>query len=131
MTAAYFVVLEKPDPGFNTYVGGGAVAKAASNIDRIARMLGIKTLEEFVSADLTEFFDDDEEEFHGTTADVHKVWFDAAVGLDWATRLHEYIENNPDDVHDADAVKFDLVEYQELFENASKSSIRWHLEVDF
>ena len=131
MTAAYFVVLEEPDPGFHTFVSGSAVAKAASNIDRIARNLGIKTLQQFVNADLTEFFDDDEDDFHGTVADVHNVWFDAAEGLDWATRLAEHIKKNPDDVHDAEAVQSDLAEYQELFKNAAKSGIRWHLEVDF
>ncbi|MDH3646597.1 MAG: hypothetical protein OER80_07470 [Gammaproteobacteria bacterium] len=131
MSAAYYVVLENPNPGFNTLVQGAALAKAASNIDRIARMLGIKILEDFVNADLTEFFDDDEEDIHNTVADVHKVWFDASEGLEWATQLAEYIENNPSDVHDAEAVQDDLAEYQELFRNASKSGIRWHLEVDY
>ena len=131
MSVAYFVVLEEPNPGFHTYVAGNAVAKAASNIDRIARNLGLKTLDQFVNADLTEYFDDDEEDFHNTVADVHKVWFQADEGLDWATRLIEHIEKNPHDVHDAEAVQSDLAEYQELFKNAAESGIRWHLEVDF
>ncbi len=132
MSAAYYVVLEDPKPGFNTYVNGKAVAKAASNINRIARMVGVKTLDEFVSADLTEFFDEeDEDDFHGTVADAHVVWFDASEGLDWCSKISEYIGNNPDDVHDAEHVQEDLAEYQELFKNASEAGIRWHLEVDF
>ena len=131
MSAAYFVVLEEPNPGFNTFVNGKALAKAATNINRIARMLGLKTLEEYVSADLTEYFDDEEDDFHGTVADAHIVWFDPDEGLDWATKIAAYIEENPGDVHDADHVTEDLVEYQELFRNAVESGIRWHLEVDF
>ena len=131
MSAAYFVVLEEPDPGFNTFVNGQALAKAATNVNRIARMLGLKTLEDFVSADLTEYFDDEEDDFHGTVADAHIVWFDPAEGLEWATRVGAYIRDNPDDVHDADHVCDDLDEYQELFRNAAEAGIRWHLEVDF
>ena len=87
MSAAYFVVLEDANPGFSTFVNGKAIAKAAANINRIARMLGVKTLDDFVSSELTEYFDDEEDDFHGTVADVHTVWFDAAEGLEWATKV--------------------------------------------
>lgn len=130
MTVAYFVVLEDPDPGFSTYVGGSALAKAASNIDRIARQLGVKTMKQFVCADLAEYFDNDEDDFHGTVADAHEVWFEASEGLDWATRVAAHVESNPDDVHDAEAVLSDLIEYQQLFKNAADAGISWHLEVD-
>ncbi|MDH3588300.1 MAG: hypothetical protein OEQ74_02730 [Gammaproteobacteria bacterium] len=131
MSAAYFVVLEDPDPGFHTFVNGNAVAKAAANLNRIARMLGTKTLDDFVSAGLTEYFDDVEEDFHGTVADTHTVWFEADEGLDWATKLAEYVKDNPGEVHDANGVQGELAEYQELFKNASTAKIRWHMEVDF
>ncbi len=132
MTAAYFVVLEDPDPDFKTYVNGSAVAKAAPNLNRIARMLDIKRIEDFVSQDLTEYFDEEEEEdFHGNVAEPHTVWFDAGEGLTWAASLAKYIQDNPGDVHDAESVLEDLAEYEELFRNASQAGIRFHIEVDF
>ncbi|MBT8143338.1 MAG: hypothetical protein KJO55_01480 [Gammaproteobacteria bacterium] len=132
MSSAYFVVLENPDPGFKTYVNGAAVAKAAPNLDRIARMLHVRRIEDFVSQDLAEYFDDDEEDdFHGNVAEPHTVWYDASEGLEWATKIAEYIRANPDDVHDAESVLFDLDEYAELFRNAAKAKIRFHIEVDF
>ena len=132
MTVAYFVVLEDPDPGFKTYVNGSAVAKAAPNLNRIARMLEIRRIEDFVSQDLTEYFDEEEEEdFHGNVAEPHAVWFDAGEGLNWAARIAQYVRENPGDVHDADSVLEDLAEYEELFRNASEAGIRFHIEVDF
>lgn len=131
MIAAYYVVLEDPDPGFSTHVNGAAIAKAASNINRISRQLGVKFLEDFLNTDLTEYFEDDEDDIHNTVAEVHKVWFDAADGLEWATKIAEHIEKNPDDVHDTEAVLDVLNEYQELFRNAAEAGIRWHLEVDY
>lgn len=132
MTVAYFVVLDNPDPGFKTYVSGSAVAKAAPNLNRIARLLHVKRLEDFVSQELKEYFDDEEEDdFHANVAEPHTVWFDAAEGLDWATRLAEHVKANPGDVHDAEHVLDDLAEYAELFRKASEAGIRWHLEVDF
>ena len=132
MTAAYFVVLEDPDPGFKTYVNGSAVAKAAPNLNRIARMLEVRRIEDFVSQDLTEYFDEEEEEdFHSNVAEPHAVWFDASEGLNWATRIAQYVRENPDDVHDADSVLEDLADYEELFRNASEAGIRFHIEVDF
>ena len=132
MSAAYFVVLEDPDPGFKTFVNGAAVAKAAPNLNRIARMLEVRQIEEFVSQDLTEYFDEDEEEdFHANVAEPHTVWYDASEGLDWATKIAAYVKENPDDVHDANSVLEDLSEYEELFRNASEAGIRFHIEVDF
>ncbi len=132
MTAAYFVVLENPDPGFKTYVDGSAVAKAAPNLNRIARMLEVRRIEDFVSQELTEYFDEEEEDdFHGNVAEPHTVWFDASEGLNWATRIAQYVRENPGDVHDAESVLEDLVEYEELFRNASEAGIRFHIEVDF
>lgn len=132
MTAAYFVVLDNPDPGFKTYVNGSAVAKAAPNLNRIARALHIKRIEDFVSQELTEYFDEEEEDdFHANVVEPHTVWFDAKEGLEWATTLAEHVEANPDDVHDAEHVLDDLAEYQELFRRAADAGIRWHFEVDF
>lgn len=132
MTAAYFVVLENPDPGFKTYVNGSAVAKAAPNLNRIARMLKVRRIEDFVSQELTEYFDEEEEDdFHGNVAEPHTVWFDASEGLEWATNIAKYVRENPGDVHDAESVLEDLAEYEELFRNAADAGIRFHFEVDF
>lgn len=132
MSSAYFVVLENPDPGFKTYIAGDAVAKAAPNLNRIARMLQIRRIEDFVSQDLAEYFDEEEEDdFHGNVAEPHVTWYDAAEGLAWATKIAEYVRANPDDVHDAESVLDDLAEYAELFRNAAEAGIRFHIEVDF
>ena len=42
MGAAYFIVLDNPKPGFDTFVNGKAIAREAPAIEKIAKKLKIK-----------------------------------------------------------------------------------------
>jgi len=50
MSAALYIVLEKPIEGFNHFVNGKAVARASELLDTLAKKIGTKPLMNFWSA---------------------------------------------------------------------------------
>jgi hypothetical protein len=49
MGAAYFIVLDQKDPGFDTMVNGKSLSKEAKRLERIAKSLGVRALDDYVS----------------------------------------------------------------------------------
>lgn len=49
MSAAFFIVLDREDPGFDTMVNGKFLAQDAKRLEKIAKLLGLRSLEEYVS----------------------------------------------------------------------------------
>ena len=49
MGVAYFIVLDNKEPGFETFVNGKAIARAAEAINALAPKLGLKTIDDLTS----------------------------------------------------------------------------------
>ena len=116
MSTAYFIVLDKADPGFDPAVNGKSLAQDAKRIARIAKTLGIRELDEYVS------YSPEEarammEDLGGNPDDVdfpEVKWFSAKEGLAWVAKLSAHVKSN-----------------REVLEKAKKAGVRWRLQVDF
>jgi hypothetical protein len=126
MGVAYFIVLDKEDPGFETFVDGKAVARASHSIRAICDKLGLKSLDDLTSfGALDEQFDVPKEYREEDTP-----WFEPHEGIEWVGALCDYIETNPSSVKDPDRVLSDLDEYESVLKMAANIGAKWHLELD-
>jgi hypothetical protein len=136
MSTAYFIVLDREDPGFDTMVNGKFLSRESGRLDKIARSLGLRTLDEYVSYSpeearaMMEDLGTDPEVIKGMEL-PEKKWFDAQEGVDLVSKLAAHIHANPSAVRNPKGVLDDLEEYRQVFENARAIGARWNLQVDF
>ncbi|WP_146395936.1 hypothetical protein [Pseudobythopirellula maris] len=144
MGAAYFIVLNSDDPGFDTTVDGKALSRHSARINAIATKLGFKSLDEHCSqspedarammAGLMELEDGDDlpPDSEETLANMPpEEWYDADHGIDYAKQIADYIRQNPESVKDVDAVLYDLDSMLTVLAQAKERELKWHLQVDF
>jgi hypothetical protein len=136
MSTAYFIVLDNSDHGFDTTVNGKFLSKNAKQLEKIAKSLGIRMLDDFIS------YSPDEarammEDLGSDPAEIAKMelpeqkWFDPQEGLELVGKLAAHVQENPSAVKNAKGVLADLGEYQEVFEKANAIGARWNLRMDF
>ncbi|OOG47534.1 hypothetical protein [Polaromonas sp. A23] len=128
MSVAFYVVLDKEDPGFDTFVNGKALAKEAQKLEVISKKLGIPTFEDFITMSA-----DDIEDMLGEEVDIpgqEEKWFTPEEGLGFIQKLADHIRVNPSSVTNSKAVLEDLGEYEEVFTKAKGVGARWHLNLD-
>ena len=136
MSAAFFIVLDNNEPGFDTMVNGKSLSRDAEKLDEIAQTLGIRSLEEYVSylpedaRAMMEDFGTAPEEIEAASLPAQQ-WYNAEDGLEMVTRLADYIRAHPTSVNNPKGVLDDLQEFQEVFEKAKGIGARWNLQVDF
>ncbi len=121
MSTAYYIVLNSEEPGFDPFVDGKALTRQLAAVNKIASSLGLEKLEDFAFHDLSDF----------GGPELEPTWFDAAAGTEWASRVLEYIRENPDALKDVDAIVGDLQGYISVFSEADKRGLKWHLALDF
>jgi hypothetical protein len=129
---AYFIVLNNPDPGFDPFVNGKAMAHDANRLSKVASSLGLKTPDDYFSMSADDVASAAEEFDLGEEIQAPpETWFDADEGLAWVAQLQAHIQANPKAVKDANALLADLQEYQRVFSQAKSIGAKWHLSVDF
>ncbi len=121
MSTAYFIVLDSEEPGFDPFVDGKVLTKRLGAVNKIARSLGLKQLEDYAFQDLSDF----------GGPELELKWFDAIEGKSWASGILQHLRENPNAVKDVDEVAADLADYVRVFEEADKRGLKWHLELDF
>ncbi len=130
MAAAYFIVLDRPS--IDAFVNGKAMARESRRLSRLAKTIGIKSLDDFVSVDHDEATAlVDEFGLEDAVAIENEQWFSAEEGLAWVTSMRNHIQTKPKAVKNADAVLSDLAEYASVLEKAKKAGVRWHLSIDY
>ena len=144
MGAAYFIVLNQQDPGFDTTLDGKALSRHSRQIDAIAMKHGFKSLDEYCSqsleearlqmADLMEL--EDEIDLPAEAEDTLKnmppeEWHDADHGLDYANKVADHVRQNPTSVKNPDAVLYDLDTMITVLTDAASRGLKWHFQVDF
>ncbi len=133
MSGAYFIVLDTPDAGFDTFVNGKFLFRHATTLDHICQELRLKTLNEYVSqsqedARITI------EEYGGDPESIEipeEHWFAIEEGVEFTTRLSAHIKTYPQCVRNSAELLSDLQEYLQVFEQARQVHAKWHLDVDF
>ncbi len=121
MSTAYFIVLDSDDPGFDPFVDGKMLTKRLRAVNKIAKRIGLKELEEYAYQDLSEF----------GGPELEPAWFDGSEGVNWTSAILQQLRDNPKAIPDIDAVIEDLEDYLSVFEETDKRGLKWHLELDF
>jgi hypothetical protein len=136
MSTAFFIVLDKEDPGFDTTINGKFLARESKRLEKVAKALGIRPLDDYVSYSpeeargMMEDLGMDPEQI-AATALPEQQWFDPQEGLDLVAKLTDHLRAKPDAVKNVKGVLADLGEYREVLEKAQVVGARWNLQVDF
>lgn len=134
MGAAYYIVLDNADPGFDAFVNGKAIASDVRSLSKIASSLGLKTPDDYFSLGGDEAASVAEEfgvELDDGFEQPAEEWYEADEGIEWARHLRSYLESHPESVKDAAAVLADLEEYEQVLLQAKGIGAKWHLGVDY
>jgi hypothetical protein len=126
MGAAYYIVLDNKDPGFDTFVNGKAVSRDADGIAKVAATLNLPDINDLASfADLAAEFDVDPD-----LEAAQGKWFEPAEGLAWVRAMRDYVRGNPDWLKAADRVLSELDEYEKVLMGAERIGAKWHFAID-
>jgi hypothetical protein len=127
MSVAWYIVLEKQIPGFDAFVNGKALAKAAEKLDYLAKQHSARPLMSFFSSSREQMSALAASEGVETGTGIAEIWFVAEEGLRTVNLLLEKIEGNPA----YEAVRKDLLDFRKVLETAKQQGVRWHLAIDF
>ncbi len=128
MSVAFYIELDQEDTDFETFVDGKSIAHAFEALTSFSKSNGLKSIEEYVYQDISEFAD----EFEGMGMDVPEQmeqWFDAEEGIIWATDMINTLKTKSPAFSSKEIID-DFKCYLEIFENAKKVDAKWHLAVD-
>lgn len=132
MGAAYYIVLDREIAGLDPFVNGKAIARESERLAQVTQQLGLRDVNEFVSADPDELLAIAEElGVELPHAPPPEAWFAPEEGLSWIARLQSHLVDNPHDVGDASAVVEDLAEYRLVLTAAKTHAAQWHFAVDY
>lgn len=129
MSTAYYIVLDREEPGFDTFVNGKALAKAASALETLCAKLNLPNLDAFVSFSGDELGDLLDEPID--MPDTNETWFTPEEGLQCFSQLEAYLRDNPKAVKNSAAVLEDLGEFIAVLDKTQAIGARWHLALDF
>ena len=133
MSAALYIVLEKPIEGFKHFVNGKALAHASELLDTLAKKIGTKPLMNFWSAAPEEL--NGMAEDLGVTMKVNarpfssERWFAATDGLATVQALRAAA--SAEKIVNLERVLADLDEFERVLNEANEKGVGWHLAVDF
>jgi hypothetical protein len=133
MSAAFYIVLERPIKGFNHFVNGKALARAGEILDTLAKKSGTEPLMTFWCADPEEL----SEIGAGLGVTVRNTakplpperWFSAAEGLVTIHGLRAIAK--AEKISNLNTILADLDEFERVLNAAKEHEVGWHLAVDF
>jgi hypothetical protein len=144
MGAAYDIVVNSDDPGFDTSIDGKALSRNSAKIDVIATSLGFKSLNEYFSTSPEDArlemagmlgIEDENDLPPENEAAIKKMppeeWYDAGHGADYAGKIAEHIRNDATTVAEPEAVLFDLESMSTVMAHCKERGLQWHLFVDY
>lgn len=128
MSAAYYIVLDNKEKGFDTFVNGKYLAHE-DGLDALCQQLHLKRVEEFLAMS-----EDDISDMLGEDIDLSEgegeQWFTPDEGLAWVATLAAHIKANPTSVTEPQGCLEDLAEYAKILEKAKGIGANWHLNLD-
>jgi hypothetical protein len=133
MSAALYVVLERPIEGFDHFVNGKALARAGELLESLAKQIGTKPLMKFWSADPEELSEIAEDLGVAVKTNAKPLppeqWFPAADGLVTVQGLRAAAR--AEKIDNLEKVIADLDEFERVLNKANEHGVGWHLAVDF
>ena len=132
MGLGYVIVLERELDGIEPRdVDGRTLAKHRHALDAIAHEMDLPGLGEFVafSQEEAEALADDMK-FDAPTAGGGR-WFVSAKGLEVVRSIRSYLQENPDEIDDAESVLKELHAMQNVLEAAHAADTRFRLSIDY
>src|SRR5688572_4257478 len=115
MSAALYIVLERKEPGLDTYVDGKALSRAEGELDTLAQSLQVTPLMKFFSVDPEELL----AEVEGLGGEVPdeappEEWFSATEGLVTVRKLLQHVDTHLDSVPSGHEVANELTGFVHL-----------------
>ncbi len=130
MGAAFYIVLDNDNPGFDDFVNGKFLAHDTDSLEIICKKLNLPTLFDYADMSEDDIFDLADEE--PDISDIEpESWFPAEEGIRFVISLMEYIRVNPGELNNAEGVLEDLEECRIVLEKAAKINAKWHFGFDF
>ncbi|OEC36034.1 hypothetical protein A7D27_26200 [Pseudomonas sp. 1D4] len=129
MSAAIYIVPEKPVAGLDDFVNGSTVVQVDEvEVDDLCKRLKVKSLWDFVSQDPNEFAD----LLDGLELDDQlacEQWFSPEDGLRTVRALQGHLVSQPRSLSNADAFLEDLQDYEWVLSALAEQDVRWHFAV--
>lgn len=136
MSLAFFIVLDNPEPGFDTFVNGKHLAHC-DELEEITQRLGIADIYDYCDGDAEGMYGEDGEEYDdggegdGGLLDASQyAWFDPAEGISYFGKIKAYLENDGAAIPNVNGIIEDLDEFLELLYKAAAIDAKWHLQLD-
>ncbi|NQD37617.1 hypothetical protein HPT27_11325 [Permianibacter sp. IMCC34836] len=125
MGVAYYVSFENGDEAVCTEVDGKALARAEKTLNKIAKALGLKKLEDYfgLSEDIAEEFEVD--------TDQDGPWFEPDEGIHWFDTVASHLIQNPSAVKGSEQLLGELNDFKSVLVKAKKLGTKWNLGIDF
>ena len=120
MSAAYYIVLERPIDGLETFMNGKRLSRSIESLDAAANRLGVRRLSEFVSIPPNEIA-----EYLGDTEGLNLPpleQYSAQDGLETVRALLSQPEVQP-------AID-DLKDCERILAVAAEHDVGWHFQID-
>ncbi|CAM2008082.1 hypothetical protein [Acanthopleuribacter pedis] len=141
MSAAYYIVLDQEDPGFDSFVNGKALARASEELEALTQALGISTFEDWFGDPESDYVgdggdydeSDDDDDFGMEESEdrpISGTWFEPVEGINWLQTLIAHLEEEEAAVENQENITDELNEFLEVLEQAEASGARWHLQID-
>jgi hypothetical protein len=127
MGVAFYIELDK-DVEFDTFVDGKSIAHAFDELTSFSKNNGLKSIEDYVYQDVSEFANEFEEIGMDVPEQIEQ-WFDADDGVSWAADMIKTLKAKSPEFA-TEYVIDDFKYYLEIFKNAKKVGAKWHLAVD-
>ena len=134
MGLGYVVILERELDGIDPRkVDGRALAAERHTLDTAAHEMDLPGLGEFVafSHDEAETLAADMKFDAPTVGDPTGRWFSCANGLEVVGVIQDFIEENPDEVREAAAIREGLQAMRAVLEAAEAAGVRFRLSVEY
>lgn len=128
MSVAYYIVLDKEELGFETFVSGKALAHE-DRFQDTCQSAGLKTFDDYLTVSAEDIGDMLGEEIELPEGQGEE-WFPADEGIIYFSSLTEYIQGNPASVDDPEGCLEDLADYIEVLKKAKAIGAKWHLNMD-
>ena len=128
MGVAYYIVLDNEEPGFDTFVNGKAVARCVNQIDAISKKNGLPKLDDFLGMSSDDISDIIGEDLY--IPEQEGIWFTIDEGIKFLDTFKKYIQENPIEAKDSEAVLEDLEQYLKILSKAQSINAKWHFNID-
>ena len=139
MPASVYIHLDKCNPDFETWDGGGVgVSDYLLELSAIADRLGISAPDKYLSVMFQGDPDDPSTGMDDEGNPLPDNWFAPEEGLAWVRRLRTYLQEHPEELKGVEGpvtTRADVIEdldfYEKVLLHAQSTGASWQFWIDF